>query len=233
MNNIKINSENQIAFISMNSAPVNALSTDFVLQLSNALDEIIKLEVKCLIIHSELNHFCAGADLKERKKMDENSIIPAVKNIQDCFAQIYDLDIPVISVINGAALGGGMELALACDFRIAEQGTILGFPETELGIIPGAGGTQRLSRLLGVGKAKYYILTAEKIDSKEALEIGLVDFQSKKGEGVRDAIALAEKFTNKKKSSIVNTKKSINNGFDLSIKDALKVELDCYIKSRK
>ena len=165
--------------------------------------------------------------------MDENSIIPAVKNIQDCFAQIYDLDIPVISVINGAALGGGMELALACDFRIAEQGSILGFPETELGIIPGAGGTQRLSRLLGAGKAKYYILTAEKIDSKEALEIGLVDFQSKKGEGVRDAIALAEKFTNKKKSSIVNAKKSINNGFDLSIKDALKVELDCYIKSRK
>ena len=233
MDNISINIEDKIAFLSMNRAPVNALSNNFVLTISNALDKISKLDAKCLIVHSGQRHFCAGADLKERSKMNDKSIFDAVKNIQNCFSKIYNLEIPVISVINGAALGGGIELALACDFRIAEKDIVLGFPETELGIIPGAGGTQRLSRLLGPSKAKYYIFTAEKIGIKEALEIGLVDLESKKNDGINDAITLAKKITNKKKLSIINAKKSINEGFNLSIKEALKVEFECYKNSKK
>ena len=233
MDNICVNIEDEIAFLLMNRAPVNALSTNFVFKISNALEKISKSDAKCLIIHSKQRHFCAGADLKERSKMDDKSIFDAVKKIQNCFNEIYNLEIPVISVINGAALGGGIELALACDFRIAEKDIVLGFPETELGIIPGAGGTQRLSRLLGPSKAKYYIFTAERIGIKEALEIGLVDHESKKNEGINDAIFFAKKITNKKKLSIINAKKSINQGFNLPLRDALKIEFECYKNSKK
>ena len=233
MNEIEITQNNKIAFISMNRAPVNALSCEYIRNLSIAIKEVGQYEVKCLIIHSKLSHFCAGADLKERKTMKEPNILKAVKNIQNCFNQIYELEIPVISVINGAALGGGMELALACDFRISEDDAVLGFPETELGIIPGAGGTQRLSRLIGISKAKYYIYTGERISSKEALEIGLIDVLSEKDEGLKDAIKLANKIINKKKEAIVNAKKSINMGYDLTIRESLEIESDCYRESRK
>src|SRR5699024_4681944 len=119
--------------------------------------------------------FCAGADLKERKTMNETETVEIVRFIGETITALEQLTMPVIASLNGVAFGGGLELALACDMRIAANHAQLGLTETSLAIIPGAGGTQRLPRLIGIGQAKRLILGALRIDAKEALTIGLVD----------------------------------------------------------
>ena len=130
--------------------------------------------------------FCAGADLKERLGMSEEQVLELLALYRTELGWLLDAPMPTLAAINGTALGGGLELALACDFRIARQGVQLGLPETSLGIIPGAGGTQRLPRIVGEAKAKELILLGRRIDAAEALALNLVhrvcppdeDFQS-------------------------------------------------------
>ena len=119
--------------------------------------------------------FCAGADLKERTTFDELQVKEFIFTIRNLFTSIEYLNKPVIAAINGVALGGGTELALACDIRIAAMNASMGLTETRLAIIPGAGGTQRLPRLIGRGKAKELIFTGRRVDAREALQIGLVN----------------------------------------------------------
>jgi enoyl-CoA hydratase/carnithine racemase len=119
--------------------------------------------------------FCAGADLKERAGFDEQQTRAFVARIGATFDQVAALPQPTLAVLNGVAFGGGLELALACDLRVAERGVKLGLTETSLAIIPGAGGTQRLPRVVGVAKAKELILCGSRIDADEALAIGLVN----------------------------------------------------------
>jgi len=119
--------------------------------------------------------FCAGADLKERTTFDELQVKEFIFTIRNLFTSIENLNKPVIAAINGVALGGGTELALACDIRIAAMNASMGLTETRLAIIPGAGGTQRLPRLIGRGKAKELIFTGRRVDAREALQIGLVN----------------------------------------------------------
>ena len=107
-------------------------------------------KIRGLIISTGLDHFCAGADLKERALMSNKETIDTVYMIKSLFFNIYNLPFPTLSIIKGACLGGGLELALSCDFRYATKDSIIGFPETSLGVIPGAGGTQRLSKLIGI-----------------------------------------------------------------------------------
>jgi methylglutaconyl-CoA hydratase len=118
--------------------------------------------------------FCAGADLKERATMPESQIADFVAQLRDAFQAVANIPVPVIAAIDGAALGGGLELALACDLRVASENSIIGLPETALAIIPGAGGTQRLPRLLGAAKAKELIFLAKRMNGLEAKNIGLV-----------------------------------------------------------
>jgi len=118
--------------------------------------------------------FCAGADLKERASLSEAEVLELLELFRRAFAWLGSLRVPVVAAINGVALGGGLELALACDLRIAHESALLGLPETSLGIIPGAGGTQRLPRLVGRAKATELILLAHRISANEALQIGLV-----------------------------------------------------------
>ena len=119
--------------------------------------------------------FCAGADLKERATLSDQEVKQFIFTIRNLFTSIESLNKPVIAAINGVALGGGTELALACDIRIASTQASMGLTETRLAIIPGAGGTQRLPRLIGLGKAKELIFTGRRVDAQEALEIGLVN----------------------------------------------------------
>jgi len=118
--------------------------------------------------------FCAGADLKERASLSEAEVLELLQLFRRAFAWLGSLRIPVVAAINGVALGGGLELALACDLRVAHESALLGLPETSLGIIPGAGGTQRLPRLVGRAKATELILLARRISAAEALQIGLL-----------------------------------------------------------
>ena len=135
--------------------------------------------------------FCAGADLKERAGFTQEQTLAFVSRIGDVFSAVARLPQPTIAAIDGVAYGGGLELALACDLRVAGRGSRMGLTETALAIIPGAGGTQRLPAVVGVGRAKELIFTARRLDAEQALAIGLVDRLAEPGGALDAARALA------------------------------------------
>lgn len=175
--------EDGIGFINLNNKPVNALNNDIINDLSIIIDHI-ENEKKCrlVIFRSLQKHFSAGADLKERQKMSSTQTTEFLDNLNSLFNKIENLSIPTIASINGAALGGGLELALCCDIRIASESSYVGLPETSLGIIPGAGGIYRLANLIGLPKSKYWVFTAQKFKTDSAYQDGVVDFISKDNE---------------------------------------------------
>ena len=135
--------------------------------------------------------FCAGADLKERATLPVEQVRQFIFTIRNLFTFIEFMNKPVIAAVNGIALGGGTELALACDIRIASESATMGLTETRLAIIPGAGGTQRLPRIVGRGKAKELIFTGRRVDSKEALAIGLVNKVAPAGRLIDECLEMA------------------------------------------
>ncbi|WP_428262845.1 enoyl-CoA hydratase-related protein [Haliangium sp.] len=172
--------------------------------------------------------FCAGADLKERKGVsaaDTGAYVDAISGAINAWAR---LPRPTLALMNGSAFGGGMELALACDFRIAVEGAQMALTEVRLGIMPGAGGTQRLPRLIGVARAKELILLGRRIDAARALEIGLV-MQVAAREGLRDAAAavLAE-LAGCAPRSVEMSKQAIERGIEVGIDEGLRIERACY-----
>ena len=221
--------EDGICFVLLNNPPVNALSSDMIRNLTEAFEKIIENKnLKAVIISSTQKHFCAGADLKERSQMDSKETIDTVQNIGNCFQLLTNINIPTICAINGAALGGGAELALCADFRIASESAIIGFPETSIGIIPGAGGTQRLSRLIGVSKSKYWIFSSRKFQAEDAFSDGFVDFLTNDNELLDTALSLASEFVDNSKAAIKLAKKSIDEGDGLNINKALELEFKHY-----
>ena len=229
---ITLKEENNVYVVYLGNHPVNALSLELVSELSLLLKEILEnKDTRGLVISSSLKHFCAGADLKERSEMSDGESINTVYTLKTLMFDIYCLPFPTISLINGACLGGGLELALACDFRIAAEDAVFAFPETTLGIIPGAGGTQLLPRIIGQQKAKEMIFSGEKIDSKEALDIGLIDKCCEFDELESSGFDLMNRFRSSSKAAINSAKISINEGFDLDIKSALNIEFREYIKT--
>ncbi len=172
--------------------------------------------------------FCAGADLKEREGMTMDQVRQYIRYIRDTFTEIENLPIPVIAAINGFALGGGLELALACDIRIAAPNATLALNETSLGIIPGGGGTVRLPRLVGKGIAKDLILTARWVDAHEALRIGLVNAIAPEGRLLETAIEMATKMVANGPIAVEQAKYVINRGYELPLEEALQTESDSY-----
>ena len=211
MKKIKLHIEdNGIAFLSIINKPVNALSIDLLNDIYKTVNLIASNnEVKVLIIKSGLSNFCAGADLKERSMMNDKEVISVIDKINDCFDLIESLDIVTIASINGVALGGGAELALCCDFRIGSESSKVGFPETSIGIIPGAGGTYRLSDLIGLSKAKYWILSSRKFEAEESLDDGFFDFLAKDDELLEASIDLAEEIISNSKDALKIAKRAI------------------------
>jgi enoyl-CoA hydratase/carnithine racemase len=172
--------------------------------------------------------FCAGADLKERARMDEGAVAGFHKAIRAAFDGLEALPQPVIAAINGVALGGGLELALACDLRIAAEGAELALPEVGLGIIPGAGGTQRLPRLVGVARAKEMILTARRVTAAEGQAMGLVGQVVPAGDLGAAALALAERVARNAPVSLRQAKRAIDRGLALPLGEALDLENRLY-----
>lgn len=166
----------------------NALSRAAVVGLGKlARDVEANASVRAIILTGEGEAaFCAGADLKERRDMDDNAVRAQLELYRTELGPLDRCSKPVVAAINGAALGGGLELALCCDLRVAAAHAILGLPETSLGIIPGAGGTQRLPRLVGEGRAKEMILLARRLTAEEALAWGLVNRVTPPGKNVVD-----------------------------------------------
>lgn len=172
--------------------------------------------------------FCAGADLKEREKMNMGEVREYIKMIKETFSDIENLSKPVICAVNGVAYGGGLELALACDIRIASPNAMFGLTEVSLGIIPAGGGTQRLPRLIGRGKAKELLLTAKRITSQEALDIGLINEIAPEGKLIEKAIEIAESICQNAPIAVQQAKFAINRGMEMDINSGLEIESKAY-----
>ncbi|MBT3250249.1 MAG: enoyl-CoA hydratase [Candidatus Marinimicrobia bacterium] len=220
-----------MAFLTLANSPVNTLSQNM---LNEFLEVVENIEndpaVRVLIISSNQRYFCVGLDLKEQSGFKAEQSVESVQKIQNCFDKIATLPIPVICAVNGAALGGGAELAISGDFRILEESAIIGFPETGLGIIPGAGGTQRLPRLVGVSKAKYWIFTGNQFSSEEAMEDGVADFIVDDGILLESAIELADEILSSGPLAVKAAKNAIEKGMGLPMKDALDLEISSFQK---
>lgn len=199
---------------------MNALSFDTLGRLGELLATVREdREIRVVILTGAGERaFCAGADLKERVGFTEEQTRAFVSRIGDTFSAVAALPQPVIAAINGVAYGGGLELALACDLRVAVAGARMGLTETSLAIIPGAGGTQRLPRIVGSARAKELIYTARRIDAEEALAMGLVNSVAPAGELQAVSQRLAESIAANGPLAVRAAKQAIdaaNEGLDL------------------
>lgn len=224
-----------IAVMSINRPEAkNSLSINLMRLFENAMDVISSdSSLRAVILRSIVpGVFCAGADLKERRKMTEADVPMFVSKARMLFQRLSEVPVPTIAAIEGAALGGGLEMTLACDFRIASTTSKLGLPETKLAIIPGAGGTVRLPRIVGPSKAKELIYTGRILRSTDAEALGLVDYsveQNENGDAAyRRSLQLAEEILPQGPIALKMAKKCINKGIETDIYSALSVEELCY-----
>ncbi len=222
--NTKLEGEIAILTISRPES-LNALNSQFFKEFNSFLDSITETKtIKVLIITGEGKAFIAGADIAEMQNMNKEEGYEFSKAGQETFLRIEELDIPVIAAINGYALGGGCELALSCDFRISNNFGKFGLPEASLGLMPGYGGTQRLSRLSGLGNALYLQLTGQMIDSTEALRMGIVQKVVDANELMNEVLKIAKKITQHGPNAIKTIKKVIRTGFQKEINEAFNIE---------
>ncbi|KAK1430517.1 hypothetical protein QVD17_13322 [Tagetes erecta] len=208
----------------------NALGKDMLRGLLNSFEAVsTDPAANVLMICSSVSRvFCAGADLKERLTMNVSEVRATVNSLRSTFSFLEALQIPTIAVIEGAALGGGLEMALSCDLRICGEDAKLALPETGLAVIPGAGGTQRLPRLVGKSIAKELIFTGRKISARDALSIGLINYCTPVGEAYSKALEVARDINQKGPVAIRMAKRAINEGLEVNMDSALGVEEDCY-----
>lgn len=220
-----------VAVLTLNRPEV---MNSFNFALLNALKEHVdalrfKADIRAIIITgSGPKAFCAGADLKERATLDEQQVKKFIFTIRDLFTTIEYLNKPVIAAVNGVALGGGTELALACDIRIAASNASMGLTETRLAIIPGAGGTQRLPRIVGRGKAKELIFTGRRIDAQEAMQIGLVNQVYEKDALMTESLKMAAMICETGPIAIEQAKYAINYGVETDLHTGLGIESNAY-----
>jgi enoyl-CoA hydratase len=226
--NLLIQRDDGVLTITFNRPQVlNALNSATMSELSAAIDEAERdSDVRCVILTGAGERaFVAGADINELKAIpDGPEGAEFARRGQDILFRIENLSKPVIVAINGYALGGGCELAMACDIRIAADTAKLGQPEINLGIIPGYGGTQRLPRLVGKGQAKYLVLSGETISAQEALRIGLVDRVVPASELMASATDLARRIAAKPPIAIALAKRAINIGTETDLETACAFE---------
>ncbi len=173
--------------------------------------------------------FSAGADLKERRGMDEVEVRAFLDAWRAAFGAIDRLPVPTVAAIDGVALGGGFELALACDFRVASRGAVMGLPEVTLAIVPGAGGTQRLTRLMGPARAKELILLGRRISAEEALSLGVLNRLADEGEGALGcALRFVEPLAQGAPVAIAAALEAVDAALDLPLEAGLEVERRAY-----
>lgn len=228
---VRVEKSDGIATIMIDNPPMNVMSNQVLTQLAEIFSELeIDAETVVVILTGVGNRaFMAGADIKEFPQLFEK---PDVKehmlNTHRIFNQIENLPKPTIALLNGFTFGGGCELALTCDMRIAESHVQLGLPEVKLGIFPGGGGTQRLPRLVGAAKAKEIMFTGEPISAEDALQIGLVNHVVPSGAGIDSARALAKKIGGYSIQSLSRIKRAVNEGMALSLTSALDLEAELF-----
>lgn len=231
---ISYEQKNQYAILTITrEKALNALNTQVLQELNAAIDAVDLKTVRALIITGAgEKSFVAGADIAEMSGLTKAQARAFGEKGNAVFRKIETLPIPVIAAVNGFALGGGCELAMCCDIRIASENAKFAQPEAGLGITPGFGGTQRLPRIVGLGIAKELIYTCANITAKRALEIGLVNAIYPSAELVAAAESLATRIARNAPIAVRACKKAVNDGFDLAMDDAVQLESalfgDCF-----
>ncbi len=220
-----------IATLTLNRPEVmNSLNFTLLRALRDQIESFrFRRDLRVIIITgSGEKAFCSGADLKERATLNPDQVREYIYTIRNLFTSIEELNKPVIAAVNGIALGGGTELALASDIRIAASNASMGLTETRLAIIPGAGGTQRLPRLIGKGKAKELIFTGRRVDAREALDIGLVNIVCELQDLPEACQKMAAMICETGPVAIEQAKYAINYGLETDIHTGLAIESNAY-----
>ena len=215
---------------------MNCFNFDLLAELADIIKESnFDMDLRCIIITGaqgdrdvKKQSFSAGADLKERRTLSEDQVRRFIFTIRNTFTAVEQVRVPVIAAINGFAFGGGTELALASDIRIASSNVLMGLTETSLGIIPGAGGTQRFARIVGVAKAKELIFTARRFNAQTALDIGLVSKVVEPEKLMEATLEMAREIARNGPIGVAQAKFAINYGSEISLGVALPLESKAY-----
>ena len=216
-----------IATIRLQRPPMNALNVEIQEALRAASEEVTeRRDVGAVVLYGGEKVFAAGADIKEMEQMSYSDMVFQSRRLQSAFTAVARIPKPTVAAITGYALGGGLEVVLACDRRIAADNATLGVPEILLGVIPGGGGTQRLARLVGPARAKDMVFTGRFVRADEALAIGLVDELVPAAEVYARARAYVEPFAHGPALAYAAAKKAIDAGLDVDLRTGLDIESD-------
>jgi len=211
---------------------LNAINRDFVEGLREVVEYAKKNKsVRVIVLTGEGKAFCAGADIKMFSESSHFVARSTIEELGKVLEEMEDLEVPVIAAINGFALGGGCEIAMACDIVIASEKASFGQPEINLGIIPGAGGTQRLARIVGWKKAMEMCLTGERISADEAYRLGLVNRVVEHDKLMDEAKKMVEVIKSKSPYAVALVKQAVNRGFKMELRDGIMYERDLFALS--
>ncbi|MGZ4427831.1 MAG: enoyl-CoA hydratase/isomerase family protein [Nocardioidaceae bacterium] len=222
---VRLEVEDGVGTIRIDRPKMNALNVQVQEEIRAAAHEAAeRADVRAVVVYGGEKVFAAGADIKEMADMSYTDMVARSGGLQSAFTAVAKIPKPVVAAVTGYALGGGCELALCADIRIAADDATLGQPEILLGIIPGAGGTQRLSRLVGPSKAKDIIFTGRFVKADEALAIGLVDRVVPADQVYAEAVAWARKFTGAAAYALRAAKETIDRGLEVDLDTGLEIE---------
>ena len=217
--------EDGVGTIRLDRPKMNAINEQLHWEVRAAAEEAAeRADVRAVVIYGGERVFAAGADIKQMSALDGETMATWGEALTTSFTRVAEIPKPVIAAITGYALGGGYELALCADFRVLGANAKIGQPEILLGIIPGAGGTQRLSRLVGPAKAKDLVFTGRHVGAEEALEIGLADAVVPDDEVYSTAVAMAQKFAAGPPLALAAAKRAIDHGLDMTLGEGLALE---------
>ena len=222
---VRVETSQQVATIRLDRAPMNALNAQVQAEIAAAAAEAgSDPSVAAVVLYGGEKVFAAGVDIKEMADADYARMSADSRRLQQAFSKVARIPKPVVAAITGYALGGGLELALCADFRVAGEAARLGQPEIKLGIIPGAGGTQRLPRLVGPSRAKDIVFTGRMVPAPEALAMGLVDRVVPDGEVYQAARDLAAQFAGGPALALRAAKQAIDDGLETDLGTGLEIE---------
>jgi len=214
-----------VIHVVLDSPPVNMLGVELVAALSSVVDDLRTTSARAVVITGVDGRFSAGGDLSRFATVrDRPAAERFVREAQDLFDRVAEIPAPTIAAIHGYALGGGLELALACDIRVAAPDALLGLPEARWGLLAGAGGTQRLARAVGPGAAKLLMCTAAPVDGHEALRLHLVDRIA--DDPVAEALSIARQIAGNSPAAVRRIKRCVDEGLELPLVEALEREAE-------
>jgi enoyl-CoA hydratase len=214
-----------VAVIRLDRPKVNALNAALTAEIAEAATRVsADPDVRAVVVYGGERVFVAGADIKEMADRTAAQMLGYARNLQNALTLVARIPKPVVAAVTGYALGGGLELALAADFRVAGAGAKLGVPEIQLGVIPGAGGTQRLPRLIGSSRAKEMIFSGRHVKADEAREIGLVDQVVPDEEVYRAAVALVARYADGPAVALAAAKEAVDRGLETDLDSGLEIE---------